>query len=147
MRFKLDYMTVPGVMESRYSSRCSISGDTLPPRWSVHVHPEGQRYFHRSGEDASLSVVTESDVQKPETMVRITSVVKRIEEHLDGWRTPYSAIEVYIQVENDGGYYLINHTTRTVFWVDGHSTSELDLGVVASAYHLGKLIGHCTALH
>lgn len=49
-------------------------------------------------------------------------------------------IELFIEVNgNDCNYYLVNHTERTLFWLDNVDTEELGLPPTTSIAHLSEV--------
>jgi len=46
-------------------------------------------------------------------------------------------VELYIQIDDeDCNYYLADHATQIIFWLDNYETSELGLLPVVSSSHL-----------
>ncbi|SJK98591.1 uncharacterized protein ARMOST_01859 [Armillaria ostoyae] len=114
---------------------CEPEPTYLPPRWTSHVHPEGQLYFRR---DAPFSVVTEAYLYHTENMAKVDRWTKKIETLLDEKSISVSSnIELFIKIEEDDcAYYFVDHTTRTEFWLDVIETDALGLPDVASPSHL-----------
>jgi hypothetical protein len=109
----------------------------LPPDWAAYTHPEGQLYFHRNTE---LRVVTEAYLYRPEIMDKISSWTFKVEEALQikGIK-PTSTMELFLEPREDlesCGYYLVDHSTRSEFWIDQVSTELLGLPPVVSTSHL-----------
>jgi hypothetical protein len=109
----------------------------LPPNWAAFTHPEGQTYFYRS---AGLRVVTEAFIYRPEIMDKISSWADRVEDALKiKGITPPATTELFLEPYEgleSCGYYLVDHATRSEFWIDQVSTEVLDLGRVVSISHL-----------
>ena len=110
----------------------------LPPGWVAFTHPEGQPYFHRS--TGPLRVVTEAYLYRTEIMERVTSWANRVEDALlvKGIK-PSNSMELFLQPCEDlasCGYYLVDHATRSEFWIDQVSTELLGLRRVVSISHL-----------
>jgi len=109
----------------------------LPPDWSAHTHPEGQQYFYRN---SKLRVVTEAHMYRTETMERISYWSKMIEDLLFQMNLVISdEVELFIQLDDDVescAYYLIDHSSRTEFWIDALPTDVLNLPPVVSNSHL-----------
>jgi hypothetical protein len=109
----------------------------LPLGWAAFTHPEGQTYFHRS---TGLRVITEACIYRQEILEKISSWANSIEEALKvkGVK-PSSTTELFLE-PYDGletcGYYFVDHSTRSEFWLDQVSTEALDLGQVVSISHL-----------
>lgn len=109
----------------------------LPPGWTAYTHPEGQLYFHRNIE---LRVVTEAYLYRSEIMDKISSWTSKVEEALQikGIK-PSSTVELFLEPREDMescGYYLVDHSTRSEFWIDQVSTELLGLAPVVSMSHL-----------
>jgi len=109
----------------------------LPPDWVAYTHPEGQPYFHRS---AGLRVVTEAYLYRSEIMDKVSCWASSIEEALRirGIETS-DKMELFLEPGEDlesCGYYLVNHSTRSEFWIDQVSTEFLGLRQVVSLSHL-----------
>lgn len=109
----------------------------LPPGWVTYTHPEGQPYFHRT---TGLRVVTEAYLYRSETMDRVSAWASRIEDALliKGIK-PSHTVELFLQPCEDlesCGYYLVDHATRSEFWIDQVSTEFLGLRRVVSISHL-----------
>jgi hypothetical protein len=111
----------------------------LPPNWTVHTHPEGQQYFYR---DSKLRIVTEAYLYRKETMEKISHWSKIIEDLLIQRNLVISDnVELFIQFDDDTNscaYYLIDHSSRTQFWIDPMSTDVLNLPQVESSSHLSE---------
>ncbi|KAJ7483462.1 hypothetical protein FB451DRAFT_106844 [Mycena latifolia] len=115
--------------------------------WKTHVHPEGQPYFHRDGDGVSLSVVTESWIQDPQTMARLGQAIEQVEADLAKQGTREAALELYIQVEEEGcAYYLVGHGAHIVFWLDDQNATDLYLACTSAA-HLKLRLEECYWTH
>lgn len=101
------------------------------------THPEGQPYFHHT---AGLRVVTEAWLYDSETMAKVSSWAKSIEDALRIKDIKLSdTMELFLEPREDMkscGYYLVEHGTHTIFWLDQVSTDVLGLGQVVSISHL-----------
>jgi hypothetical protein len=109
----------------------------LAPQWSTYVHPEGQRYFHRN---SALQVVTEANIYCTETRGKISNWAKQIEDTLLQKGVPLSnSVELFLQFDgSDCAYYLVDHATRTEFWLDDLETEHLNILPVVSISHLSQ---------
>ncbi|TFK26155.1 hypothetical protein FA15DRAFT_667833 [Coprinopsis marcescibilis] len=107
----------------------------LPPQWSRHVHPEGQVYFCRM---AQFTAVTDAHLSKDEVANKITKWISHIEKQaLHKSFNLSSSVELYLQLEDDDcNYYFVDHSTRTLFWLDAFETHEVGLLPVVSSSHL-----------
>ncbi|CAA7270228.1 unnamed protein product [Cyclocybe aegerita] len=107
----------------------------LPPKWCETVHPEGQRYFHRT---SGLCVVTDSCLQEAKVAEQIRFWAEKVEQLAKerDCQIPETA-ELYLQLSGeDCNYYLVDHATRTIFWLEPCDTAELGLHPTISASHL-----------
>jgi len=109
----------------------------LPPDWIAYVHPEGQTYFYRG---AGLRVVTEACLYRPEIMDKVSTWIRSIEDALRiKGVTPSATTELFLEPYKSlksCGYYFVDHTTRSEFWIDQVSTEILQLQPVVSISHL-----------
>lgn len=109
----------------------------LPRGWTAYTHPEGQLYFYRNIE---LRVVTEAYLYRPEVMAKIASWTTMVQEALNIKGIKFTgAIELFLEPREDMescGYYLVDHSTRSEFWIDQVSTELLGLPQVVSMSHL-----------
>ena len=49
--------------------------------------------------------------------------------------------ELYLELDDSTDsckYYILDHATRSIFWLDGGNTQELELSPVSSTDHLSK---------
>lgn len=112
----------------------------LPPDWTAFTHPEGKTYFYRN---AGLRVVTEACLYQAEIMDKISTWVNSVEVALriKGIMPSVSTelfLEPYEGLESCG-YYFVDHSTRSEFWIDQVSTEVLNFGQVVSTSHLSAL--------
>jgi hypothetical protein len=112
----------------------------LPPDWVAYTHPEGQPYFHRN---AGLRVVTEAYLYRSEIMDKISCWTNSIEKALRiRGIEPSDKMELFLEPREDlesCGYYLVDHSTHSEFWIDQVSTEFLGLRQVVSLSHLSGL--------
>ncbi|KAJ7064625.1 hypothetical protein C8F01DRAFT_1080929 [Mycena amicta] len=103
--------------------------------WTAHTHPEGNLYFSRSGD---LNVVTSAFLYDPWTLQTATAWIQRIHTMLLESQVVLTAdMELFIELEdNDCGYYLVDHSNRTQFWLEPCNTETLELPEVASMLQL-----------
>ncbi|KAG6868148.1 hypothetical protein C0993_007092 [Termitomyces sp. T159_Od127] len=108
--------------------------DYLPPQWSAHIHPEGQPYFLKN---AAIRVVTEAYVYDGNVLEKVEYWIEVIENLVSQKQTLSDGIELFVQIDgNDCLYYLVDHDSRTEFWLDDLETSEMGFEPVASTTHL-----------
>ncbi|KAF7325559.1 hypothetical protein MKEN_00405400 [Mycena kentingensis (nom. inval.)] len=107
----------------------------LPANWSVHIQPEGNRYFFLAGD---LRVVTCANLYDKPTLETTTGwiyLVKKMIPLAGIVVTPN--VELFLQPEDGGcGYYLVDHATRTQFWLEKCDTETLGLPDLVSQPHL-----------
>ncbi|KIM86756.1 hypothetical protein PILCRDRAFT_815998 [Piloderma croceum F 1598] len=109
----------------------------LPPDWAAFTHPEGKPYFCRN---AGLRVVTEAYLYHPEIMNKVSFWTSSLETAFQkkGMKLP-TTTELFLEPRDDMescGYYLVDHATRTEFWINPVSTASLGVGRVTSISHL-----------
>ncbi|KAG5337251.1 hypothetical protein C0989_010107 [Termitomyces sp. Mn162] len=112
----------------------------LPPKWTVHVQPEGQRYFFK---DTDIRIVSMNDVYDPKVLEKIDYWTEKLMDILDKQAFSLSDdIELFLQIEGvDCHYYFVNHRTHVEFWLDDNlSTDELGIDPVVSASHLSLFL-------
>ncbi|KAG6889131.1 hypothetical protein C0995_003491 [Termitomyces sp. Mi166 len=113
----------------------------LPPKWIVHVQPEGQRYFFK---EADIRIVTMDNVYDSKVLEKIDYWTKKVMDILEKQVFALSDdVELFLQIDgNDCAYYFVNHRTHIEFWLDSDlSTDKLGIDPVVSASHL-KLALH-----
>ncbi|KAJ7654634.1 hypothetical protein DFH06DRAFT_942995, partial [Mycena polygramma] len=119
----------------------------LPDGWLCFVHPEGQPYFLRYG-NGVLQVLTESWIKDAGVLTKLGPYVEEIERLLLEMGIEMTdTLELYIQLEEEGcGYYLVEHSMRTMFWLHDQTIDDLDLSVVPSKIALNAQIEglYCT---
>ncbi|KAJ7607872.1 hypothetical protein FB45DRAFT_1067628 [Roridomyces roridus] len=108
---------------------CTSSTSSSTKAWSRHTHPEGRPYFVLvSIKFPSLKILTEDWIPSASASATHTRVVQKIELGLGLLRTggmdmQNVNLEAFIEVQDGGGgepyafYYLINHASRTIFWL------------------------------
>ncbi|KAI0720668.1 hypothetical protein C8T65DRAFT_826145 [Cerioporus squamosus] len=113
----------------------------LPSGWSAHVNPEGPLYFvYRS----DIALVTDAYVYTPSVQAKIAKFValvkKTLVEESISW--PDSA-ELYLRPDEDEdtcGYFLLDHASQVVFWLEDVNTSDLGIMETVSDSHLRWLL-------
>lgn len=105
----------------------------LPQNWSTHVQPEGQRYFYNN----QTCIVTEAYLFHPDILQRVICWAQVIAAHIqrNSIELP-SNHELFLELgstESDGcKYYYVDHTARTLFWLNDVTTDDLDISATAS---------------
>lgn len=111
----------------------------LPPQWSVHIHPEGAMYFHRRS--STMQIITSAYLYSTEIITKVCYWVAFIEAMIVAKSmTVTESVELVLQLDGDDCfYYLANHDTQSLFWIDNYDTEDLGLLPVASPSHLSPL--------
>lgn len=104
----------------------------LPMGWTAQVQPEGQLYFHF---ESTAHFVTEAYIYSPGTLKQIIRWMLAIEDLARSMGTNLSpSIEIFLQLDEDDedrcSYYLVDHSSCSVFWL--HETSSETLGIPGS---------------
>jgi len=111
--------------------------DYLPPHWTMFIHPEGQPYYYRNN---GLRIVTEASINRREVWDKLSEWISGIEGALRcKGITPTDSMELFLQpneYEDTCGYYLANHATRTLFWLDQVSSELIGYDGNTSFSHL-----------
>ncbi|KAG6811848.1 hypothetical protein H0H92_005581 [Tricholoma furcatifolium] len=114
----------------------SLVPNYLPPEWSAYTHPEGQLYFVK---DASgIRVVTEAYIYDAKVTEKVEYWVKVVNETLLERQIVLSDdVELFIRViDNDCSFYLVDHRSHSIFWLDTLDADEIGIMPVASTSHL-----------
>lgn len=105
------------------------------------IHPEGQPYFFR---DSELRVVTEASINRSEVWDKLLEWINGIEGALRcKGISPTESMELFLQPHEDWtccGYYLANHATRSLFWLDQVSSELISYDGNTSFSHLSSCI-------
>ncbi|EMD35463.1 hypothetical protein CERSUDRAFT_116212 [Gelatoporia subvermispora B] len=109
----------------------------LPPNWSAHTQSEGQQYYAC---DTSLSIVTEADLTRPSVQKELEYWIQVVNTRLlENKISLPEGCELFLDLDEDSDscfYYLANHVTRVLFWLEESSTDVLDLMPSVSPSHL-----------
>ncbi|KAI8976713.1 hypothetical protein BD414DRAFT_467126 [Trametes punicea] len=108
----------------------------LPPGWSPHVQPEGQLYF--ALEDG-LRFITDAYMHSRATQERVVRFSNRVRKILDGMHISLPAsVEIYLTPYNEDqcGYYLADHASHTIAWLEVVDLDQLGIPDVVSDSHL-----------
>ncbi|KAI0631097.1 hypothetical protein C8Q77DRAFT_1062486 [Trametes polyzona] len=114
----------------------------LPLGWSSHVQPEGQLYFSR---DSSPRIVTDAYIYCAVIQQKVLSFAAVVAKVLDAKHIslPDSA-EVYLwpsDIEDECHYYVVDHTSQTMFWFEEVDLDQLCIPDVVSESHLRAALG------
>lgn len=118
----------------------SSSPPYLPEGWTQHWNPEGTCFYVKDLE--SLHVVTDIALQNPNFSEKLLTLIENIQLAIKtlGIILPKD-IELYINLNDDNcgcSYYLIDHSSRTEFWLEEVDSYSLGIPQVASIEHLSK---------
>ncbi|KAI0763103.1 hypothetical protein BD413DRAFT_215476 [Trametes elegans] len=119
----------------------SYAGETeplyLPPNWSIHVQPEGQRYFACETIPRVLTDVDMYSAAKQEKVIRYAGVVRKVIEDKQ-IKFPDSA-EVFLapsEEEDVCHYYIADHASHTLSWLEAVDLDQLYIPDVVSESQL-----------
>jgi hypothetical protein len=109
----------------------------IPVNWTKHIHPEGAPYYV----NGSLHVVTDSDITESSVFELVNRTIGEVQAlSLAAKSVSSNSVELYIRVddaeENKCSYYLVDHATRTEFWLHSMTNADLGLQQACSAAHL-----------
>ncbi|OJT02357.1 hypothetical protein TRAPUB_7140 [Trametes pubescens] len=114
----------------------------LPSGWSSHIQPEGKRYFVR---DSSPRIVTDAYIYSSITQEKVLHFAAAVVKMIDAKQIslPDSA-EVYLspsESEDECGYYVADHATHILFWLEEVDLDQLSIPDVVSEEHLRYTLG------
>lgn len=105
------------------------------------IHPEGQPYYYR---DTGLKIVTEASINRSEVWDKLSEWISGIEGALQcKGISPAESMELFLQPHENWetcGYYLANHATRSLFWLDQVSSELIGYDGNTSFSHLSAYI-------
>lgn len=130
-----------------YRSECLLTG------WSDYIHPEGSRVFYNEEKVSPIGpsfwqllnldfqrVFTDSNLYDPNILTQLERYAKDlynflgiVQETLDEDVDvvfdlhPADPHDEDTSTRYDCKYYLVKHSTRTVFWLDDYDASEFPL--------------------
>ncbi|EPQ52246.1 hypothetical protein GLOTRDRAFT_80492 [Gloeophyllum trabeum ATCC 11539] len=113
----------------------SLVPDYLPIGWLSYVNPEGQTYYAST---VPFRVVTEERLNIPEVRDKICKWAMYFGELMKEREIQtVDSVELYLELSHEGcSYYLVDHRTRTEFWLEELSTEALDLPAADCPAHL-----------
>jgi len=123
-----------------YSYARALEPPYLAADWSVCTQPEGQRYFF----NCKSRVVTETNIYIEKANKRVSYWIKTLEDLVQSRGIELLvSVEVFLHVEanadefdGDCWYYLVDHASRSVFWLEELSTEDLGIPETASSSQL-----------
>ncbi len=107
----------------------------LPPLWKECVHPEGNLYYVW---DSTFKVVTDAHLPSPEIQAKFQILTGNLTIAIQNAKvTLPESVEVFLELEGDRClYYMVDHATRSIFWLHSTATDDLSLRPVVSQSHL-----------
>ncbi|KAI0327219.1 hypothetical protein GY45DRAFT_1327922 [Cubamyces sp. BRFM 1775] len=108
----------------------------LPLGWSPYVQPEGQVYFAFEG---NLKFVTDAYLYTRESQDRVVRFTKTARKAIEALQVTIPATaEIYLLPydDEDCGYYIVDHATHTVSWLEAVDLDQLGIPDVVSDSHL-----------
>jgi hypothetical protein len=137
---------VPAGFGSSVKSTCP---PYVPLHWSLSVHPEGKRYYHRT---SGLRVITEEEMTDADALESVTRCVTAVETEVQKQNLILpETVELYVQPDFSGDnvcwYYLVDHATQVAFWLEELDTEELGLQESGSESHMKILLEWCYWTH
>ncbi|KAJ7439702.1 hypothetical protein B0H11DRAFT_2354990 [Mycena galericulata] len=136
---------------SRFFSRSHMDN------WTPHRHPEGALYFMQQ----QNRLFTDEDLYDDAILAKVNACVSRIIVCLEDKKFfgPADDIDIVLDLIEDPsetikcGYYLVDHSTRSIFWMDVFDISQLSswkrVPGMTSASHTSLILEHAywLALH
>ncbi|KAH9922515.1 uncharacterized protein B0H18DRAFT_956243 [Fomitopsis serialis] len=120
-----------------YSSGREPEPQYLPPFWSAHTHPEGQRYFVR---ESRPRIITEANLCSSAMQEIVATWIEAVERLcIEQQITLPDDTELYLEPNEDSGscrYYAVDYPSRVVFWLEEASSDVLDLPATVTDSHL-----------
>ncbi|KIM86765.1 hypothetical protein PILCRDRAFT_816011 [Piloderma croceum F 1598] len=121
-----------------------FNDDVLPLGWISYTHPEGARYFFHE----EKRIYTDANLYDPEELVIITESANQIltdlnNKAMDDKVTLPTDVELVLEIHAQGtemvcGYYLVEHSSRCLFWLEAFDAEEIcnEIKAVVSLSHL-----------
>ncbi|OJA20151.1 hypothetical protein AZE42_08448, partial [Rhizopogon vesiculosus] len=140
-------MFAEGVQERRYGSRnrdpipsnktdynipamtTNLLQRPVPPRWEVHIHPEGCiYYFHEGvvvfgGDSWKVRVITQADLARAGVVKTIENLAKQLASSYARCDPSFPGeVDLVLELMDEGnsttiGYYFVHHENRCLFWL------------------------------
>ncbi|KAL0061131.1 hypothetical protein AAF712_012051 [Marasmius tenuissimus] len=103
----------------------------LPHGWREFLHPEGARYFFYEPK----RIYTDADVYNPNILRHAHRLINELEEytrkrHITLSNNMNVTLDMFYEEEEDScpcRYYIADHSTRTVFWLDKFNADEMEV--------------------
>lgn len=113
----------------------------------------GENALPAAAPPAKLKVITTEDISSTEILDRVQYFIEMVEGMFEDTGVPLSdSYELYLEFDQDGvgcGYYLVDHSTRCIFWLEKVWTEDLQINPAFSTQHLREcftLITHAAHL-
>ncbi|KAJ7619660.1 hypothetical protein FB45DRAFT_931357 [Roridomyces roridus] len=122
--------------------------------WTPHRHPEGALYFVHKG---PWRIFTDAYLYDDKILKKVDACVQHVHARLSTKDSELDADEVDIVLlepdeDHDSekpltcGYYLVDHLSRTIFWMDEFELSKIStcqrVGGVLSESHIESILEH-----
>ncbi|KAG7091400.1 hypothetical protein E1B28_010437 [Marasmius oreades] len=112
-------------MTMRFQTRC------LPPGWKEFIHHEGARYFLYE----SKRIYTDADIYNPSVQQHARRLINEFDKYTrirNIVLTPNMNVVFDMFYDSEDGtcpcrYYIVDHTTRSVFWLDKFDADQLQV--------------------
>lgn len=114
----------------------------LIPEWNLRVHPDGQFYFYT--DSRTPRYVTLANLNDEDVLDEMTRFMRRMDKEIQEQQRQQKQLpddmEVFLEVLPGGhwSYYMVDHRSRTLFWLDEVDTEWFagEVGGLASLSHL-----------
>ncbi|KAJ7439704.1 hypothetical protein B0H11DRAFT_559619 [Mycena galericulata] len=123
--------------------------------WTPHRHPEGALYFMQQ----QNRLFTDEDLYDDAILAKVNACVSRIIVCLEDKKFfgPADDIDIVLDLFEDRsetikcGYYFVDHSTRSIFWMDVFEISQLSswkrVPGITSASHTSLILEHAYWQH
>lgn len=120
-----------------YSGIADPEPQYLPPLWTSFTHPEGSPYFVRN---SVPKVVTGAYIYDSAVQEQVLQWVKVVDELLSSKEIKNAdSMELYLEPDEENDccrYYLVDHASRVLFWLETVETEQLGMLPTVSGDHL-----------
>ena len=126
----------------------SYSRDPEPDGWTACIHPEGILYHRSDRSEKGLLFLTDADICKRPVFEKVKLTTEIIEKRISTARESQDLdntlqdIDVVLEADETLGtaweYYLVDHPTQHLFWLDKHTISTTIYQGAESRAHVGK---------
>lgn len=127
--------------------------EKTPSGWRPCVHPEGMLYYRGEielmiyGRLQVLIFLTDANICDADVLGEVAKIkqliIAKIEKHKDHLETKVKFLEVVLErtVDNEKKlwqYYIVQRSSRHIFWLDEHSVEPNVYQGAASEEHIGE---------